>query len=146
MRDTFALGGGPYHFFARSSRSAAASSICSAESFFSLAFSSSSCLSRLTSETSMPPYLAFQLYSVASETPCLRARSAVFAPASCSFNTPMICSSVNRARFISPSFKGRTLNPRGGKSQWQVILGSQVFQLLTLDHHNRGRRNIMNRS
>jgi hypothetical protein len=34
----------------------------------------------------------------------------------------MICSSVNRARFISPSFKGRTLNPRGGKSQWQVSL------------------------
>ena len=27
-------------------------------------------------------YLAFQLYSVASEIPCLRARSAVFAPAS----------------------------------------------------------------
>jgi predicted ATPase len=27
---------------------------------------------------------------------------------------------VNRARFICPSFKGRTLNPRGGKSQWQV--------------------------
>src|SRR5258708_35400387 len=80
MRDTFALGGGPYHFFARSSRSAAASSICSANSFFSLAFSSSSCFRRLASETSMPPYLAFQLYSVASETPCLRARSAVFAP------------------------------------------------------------------
>src|SRR6202035_2163966 len=65
MRDTFALGGGPYHFFARSSRSAAASSICSARSFFSLAFSSSSCFRRLASETSMPPYLAFQLYSVA---------------------------------------------------------------------------------
>src|SRR5580693_4255608 len=33
----------------------------------------------------------------------------------------MICSSVNRARFICPSlFQGRTLNPRGGKSQWQV--------------------------
>src|SRR4029077_13697173 len=32
----------------------------------------------------------------------------------------MICSSVNRARFICPSlFQGRTLNPRGGKSQWQ---------------------------
>src|SRR5579863_7921070 len=30
MRDPFALGDGPYHFFARSSRSAAASSICSA--------------------------------------------------------------------------------------------------------------------
>src|SRR6202171_385046 len=104
MRDTFALGGGPYHFFARSSRSAAASSICSARSFFSLAFSSSSCFRRLASETSMPPYLAFQLYSVASETPCLRARSAVFAPASCSRSTPIICSSLNLARFICPSF------------------------------------------
>src|ERR1700722_17996387 len=121
MRDAFALGGGPYHFFDRSSRSAAASNICSANSFFSLAFSSSSCFSRLASETSMPPYLAFELYSVASETQCLRARSAVFAPASCSFSTPMIRSSVNRARFICPSlFQGRTLNPRGGKSQWQV--------------------------
>src|SRR6202041_3647200 len=90
MRDAFALGGGPYHFFDRSSRSAAASNICSANSFFSLAFSSSSCFSRLASETSMPPYLAFQLYSVASETQCLRARSAVLAPASCSFSTPMI--------------------------------------------------------
>jgi hypothetical protein len=61
MRDAFALDGGPYHFFDRSSRSAAASNICSAKSFFSLAFSSSSCFSRLASETSMPPYLAFQL-------------------------------------------------------------------------------------
>src|SRR6202795_2593247 len=121
MRDTFALGGGPYHFFARSSRSAAASSICSASSFFSLAFSSSSCLRRLASETSRPPYLAFQLYSVASETPCLRARSAVFAPASCSRRTPMICSSVNLFRFIGPSLlRGRTLNLRGGKTQGQV--------------------------
>src|SRR6202041_1716489 len=90
MRDAFALDGGPHHFFDRSSRSAAASNICSAKSFFSLAFSSSSCFSRLASETSMPPYLAFQLYSVASETQCLRARSAVLAPASCSFSTPMI--------------------------------------------------------
>src|ERR1700675_1835921 len=107
MRDTFALGGGPYHFFARSSRSAAASSICSASSCFNLAFSSWSCLSRLASETSMPPYLAFQLYSVASETPCLRARSAVFHP-------PLLASSVR------PS-EGRTLTPRGGNLQGQVI-------------------------
>ena len=61
MRDRVALGGGPYHFFDRSSRSAAASSICSASSFFSFAFSSSSAFSRLASETSMPPNLAFQL-------------------------------------------------------------------------------------
>ena len=54
------LGGGPYHFFVRSSFSAAWSSIDSAS-------------------------------SVASEMPCLRARSAVFAPASCSRRTAMIC-------------------------------------------------------
>ncbi|AEG07173.1 hypothetical protein ACVMB3_005227 [Sinorhizobium meliloti] len=42
MRDGFTLGGRPYHFFPRSSRRAATSSICSASSFFSLAFSSSS--------------------------------------------------------------------------------------------------------
>jgi hypothetical protein len=71
--------------------------------FFRFAFSSSSCFSRLASGTSMPPYLAFQLYSVASETPCFRAKSAVFAPASCSRRTPMICSSVNLDRFIGPS-------------------------------------------
>src|SRR5436853_6881265 len=105
MRDAFALDDGPYHFCERSSRRAAASSICSARSFFSFAFSSSSCFSRFASGTSMPPYLAFQLYSVASETPCLRAKSAVFAPASCSRSTPIICSSVNLARFICPSFR-----------------------------------------
>jgi hypothetical protein len=54
--------------------------MASASSFFSLLFSSSSAFRRLASETSMPPYLAFQLYSVASDTPCLRARSAVLAP------------------------------------------------------------------
>jgi multiple sugar transport system permease protein len=33
----------------------------------------------------------------------------------------MICSSVNRFRFICPSFnRGRTLTPGGGKTQWQV--------------------------
>jgi hypothetical protein len=38
------------------------------------------------------------------EIPCLPARSAVLAPASCSFSTAMIYSSVNRFRFICPSF------------------------------------------
>ena len=55
VRDAFALGDGPYHFFDRNSRSAAASSICLASIFFSFAFSSSSCFSRLASETSVPP-------------------------------------------------------------------------------------------
>src|SRR3984885_14688817 len=125
MRDAFALDGGPYHFFDRSSRSAAASNICSANSFFSLAFSSSSCFRRFASETSMPPYLAFQLYSVASDTPCLRARSAVFTPASCSRSTATICSSENLVRFICPSLPvGRTLNLHGGNPQWQATATS----------------------
>src|SRR6185312_14430035 len=47
---------------------------------------------------------------VASDIPCLRARSAVFTPASCSFNTAIICSSVNLARFICPSFFGPDSN------------------------------------
>src|SRR6266568_255193 len=100
MSDSLSLGGGPYHFFDSSSFKAALSSIDSAKSFFSLRFSSSRARSRLVSDTSRPPYLAFQLYSVASEIPCLRARSAVFAPASCSRRTAMICSSVNLTRFI----------------------------------------------
>src|SRR6056297_2358890 len=50
--------GGPY-IFESSSFIAAASSICSARSFFSFAFSSSSALSRLASETVIPPNFAF---------------------------------------------------------------------------------------
>src|SRR6266851_2084982 len=79
MGDSLPLHGGPYHFFPRSSRSAAASSIDSARSFFSFAFSSSIAFSRLVSETSIPPYRDFQLYSVASDIPCLRHRSTSFA-------------------------------------------------------------------
>src|SRR5690606_4009103 len=128
MRDGFALGGGPYHFFDRSSFSAAASSIWSANSFFSFAFSSSRAFRRLASDTSIPPYFAFQLYSVPSLIPFLRARSPAFAPASCSRSTAMICSSVNRFRFIRPSFnRGRTLTPGGGKTQWQVNSMRKLF-------------------
>src|SRR4029079_6586036 len=100
VSDSITLGGGPYHFFVSSSFSAARSRIDSANSFFSLRFSSSNARRRLASDTSMPPYLAFQLYSVASEMPCLRARSAVFTPASCSRRTAIICSSVNLIPFI----------------------------------------------
>lgn len=66
MRDGFALGGGPHHFFERTSRSAEASSIWSASSFFSFAFSSSSAFSRLASDTSIPPYSPSNYYSVNS--------------------------------------------------------------------------------
>ncbi|MER0240388.1 hypothetical protein, partial [Fulvimarina sp. MAC8] len=40
---------------------------------------------------------------------------------SCSFKTPMICSSEKRFRFMSSVLNGeRTLIQRGGKTQWQV--------------------------
>ena len=73
--------------FYRSSRSAEASSIWSAISFFSFALSSSRAFRRLASDTSIPPYFAFQLYSVASLTPCRQGRSPALAPASCSQST-----------------------------------------------------------
>src|SRR6202022_395213 len=84
MSDSLALYGGPYHFFSRNSRRAGASSIASASSFFSLPFSSSSARSRLASETSIPPNLAFQLYSVASDIPYFRQSSPAFTASSCS--------------------------------------------------------------
>ena len=61
MSSSLSLGGGRHHFFELMSLSIALSSIVSASSFFSLAFSSSSAFSRLVSETSKPPYLAFHL-------------------------------------------------------------------------------------
>jgi hypothetical protein len=80
--------------------STALSSICSANSFFSRRFSSSSERSRLASEASSPPYLAFHLKKVVPLVPWRRQRSCVFAPASCSFRMPMIYSSVNRLLLI----------------------------------------------
>jgi hypothetical protein len=61
MSDGLSAGGGRHHFFDATSLSMALSSIASARSFFSLAFSSSSAFSRLASETSSPPYFAFHL-------------------------------------------------------------------------------------
>ncbi len=40
---------------------------------------------------------------------------------------PMICSSVNPARFMSVLWKGRTLAPHGGKTQGQVTLSRSVL-------------------
>jgi hypothetical protein len=45
------------------------SSIASAKSFFSLAFSSSSDFRRLASDTSRPPYLAFHLMGWTAPSP-----------------------------------------------------------------------------
>jgi hypothetical protein len=54
----------------------------------------------------------------------------------------MICSSVNRFRFICPSFnRGRTLTPSGGKTQWQVnpAQGTSDFDYFHIDLVNGGR-------
>src|SRR3974390_2071921 len=61
VSDGLSPGGGRHHFFVQISLSIALSSSASANSFFSLAFSSSSALRRLASDTSRPPYLAFHL-------------------------------------------------------------------------------------
>ena len=96
------------------------SSIVSAISRLSFAFSLSSSHKRQASDTPSPPYLAFPLQIVTSDTPCRRARSAVFTPAYASFSTPMICSSVNLLRFfVCPSFR-----PDSNRS-WRKIRGSR---------------------
>ena len=59
MSDSFPLPRGRHHFFPKRSFSAALSSMASASSRFSFVFSSSSDRSRLASETSIPPNLAF---------------------------------------------------------------------------------------
>jgi len=64
---------------------------------------SSICRCRPASDTSIPPYLAFQFESLASDAPCLSARSVALAPASCSRRIPMICSSVKLTRVICPT-------------------------------------------
>ena len=51
---------GRHHFFELMSRSIALLSICSANSFFSFPFSSSSARNRFASDGSIPPY--FDLY------------------------------------------------------------------------------------
>ena len=61
MSDSFPLRGGRQNSFARKSFSAAWSSIASARSRFSFAFSLSSSGRRRASDTSSPPYFAFQL-------------------------------------------------------------------------------------
>lgn len=55
----------------------------------------SSCLRRLASEASIPPYFRFQRWKVLSLSPSRRQSSEILVPASCSFRTPTICSVVN---------------------------------------------------
>src|SRR5262249_31730509 len=118
------FGGGRHHFRELMSLRTAISSMASANSFFSFPFSSSSAFSRLASETSRPPNLAFHLSNVASDMPCLRHTSAVVAPASCSRRIPMICSSLNRLPFIV-----RLLSVTDSTPFWRNFRGSGQREL-----------------
>ncbi len=88
------------------------SSICSANSRFNLAFSSSSAFSR----AAIPEYFVFQAETRPFRHPCLRQRSAHFAPASCSCKMPMICSFVSRPFFIVRPLHGPDSNRRWRKN------------------------------
>src|SRR5205809_4430424 len=73
--------------------------------------------------------------------PCLRHTSAVFAPASCSCRIAMICSSLNRLRFIvRPPSGGRTLLKSGGASGAQVNNRCQITKNLGLEQPLRRRQ------
>jgi hypothetical protein len=61
VSDGLSPGGGRHHFFEAISFNIALSSIASAKSLFSFAFSSSNDFRRLAADTSSPPYLAFHL-------------------------------------------------------------------------------------
>src|SRR5712692_9414244 len=123
----FSLGLRAYHFFDSTTFSASRSSACWATILFSRPFSSSSCRSRLASFTSRPPYFAFQWYNVASLTPSRRHRSFTGTPASASFNTPTICSSLNRLFLMACS--SRVVLPQRSYISVGLVFGGQVSGL-----------------
>jgi hypothetical protein len=94
--------------------------------------------------TSIPPYLLFQTNRVPSLTPCSRASSAIFRPASCSFRMPTICSSLRYCRdvrayssWLSFSRAGHAIDEmlanieksyereREAYSEWVVLAGQE---------------------
>jgi hypothetical protein len=74
VSDSLSLGNGRHYFFVRRSFSAALSSMASASSFFSLAFSVSNPFRRLASETSSPPWLGFPIVEARLADPVLAAQ------------------------------------------------------------------------
>src|SRR5690606_27045496 len=125
LPDDLAPRPGRHNLFPRTSFSAWRLRAWSAPIRFSWRFSSSSCLSRFASETSMPPYFRFQAYRVSRLMPSRRHSSRTFAPASASLTAATFCSSVNlllrmtpprsvrRSQIISGSGFGGQLNQLG---------------------------------
>src|SRR5690606_31787903 len=103
-------------------------SICSATSRLSRAFSDLRSLSRRASGTSRPPNLLRQRKKVCSVRLCFLHRALIdMAPTSASRRMPMICSSVNRFFMeLSLPVKGRELTSqmatRSVSGQFQYLL------------------------
>src|SRR5690606_25170422 len=100
-----------HHFFRTISFIPSMTSICSATSRLSRAFSDSRSLSRRASGTSRSPNLLRQRKKVCSVRLCFLHRALIdMAPTSASRRMPMICSSVNRFFMeLSLPVKGREL-------------------------------------
>src|SRR3954466_6831311 len=69
---------------------------------------------------------------LASLTPCLRQRSAIDTPASCSFKIPMICSSVNDCASCSGPRLGPERTSNWIKPEGQGHLSCGYWPVLTL--------------
>src|SRR5579871_3645917 len=95
-----ALTGRPQSFRRSASCSIALSSARSATTFFSFAFSSSSCFSRRISSGNSPSYFFFQLKYVAWLIPALRQSSATGIPSLPCFKMNAFCASENFDAFI----------------------------------------------
>lgn len=98
--DSSPLYRGPKNSLFRTAFAAARSSIASASSRSSFAFSLLSSRNRRALDTWSPPCFVFQLQIVAFDKPCCADKPAVFAPVSTSFNTLMISPSVNLVPFM----------------------------------------------
>lgn len=103
------LHGDKFHPFVRTTDcSASLFRLRSATSFRSRVFSSRSFLASWTSDTSIPPYLAFQVQIVCFDTPNSRATCSASRPASTCFSAAMIC------RLRVPAFRHRSPTPEYG--------------------------------
>src|SRR5690606_8691637 len=127
LPDDLAPRPGRHNLFPRTSFSAWRLRAWSATIRFSWRFSSSSCLSRFASETSMPPYFRFQAYRVSRLMPSRRHSSRTFAPASASLTAATFCSSVNLLLRMTPPRSVRRSQIISGSGFGGQLIGSVVF-------------------
>ena len=126
MGHSLPLHDGRYHFFELNYFSMEMSSIDKAKSFFSLRFSSSRTFNCRASDTSRPQYIDLHLKKNEILIPCLRHRSPVFAPASCSRRMPMIYSSLNGDCLFVRLHQGDSLYSKLDENQGVMSLLIQV--------------------